>query len=586
VYKPPRGESTIQRYKRALLIVLVGCLLAGIPALYYLRTSKSRLAVNFRAMVKRYIQTGSLPNRPDLAQGLVITGETVYVDGVEGSMPEDISDHDVKAVYETSNGIRFCDYANGFAVSLPAGMKFDLSLSPRCVAFEGHNTRLIISKDWTYERDVSGYIDYYFFRFLLDESYREQNGIELIEHIRERGFERLTVRLNDYPGCFDTYAYLVIKTGTRNFYFARLKYPYDDKEAVALAQRVLDTFIYFNPEGVARYSTDFYPVLPDNWTPETRSLYERLVGTEEVIWGIFTKDVMEEGIERTIPEIEDKIGYKFPIVLAYTGLDGGFPTEFMERCYNEGRVVQMTLQATVSNNLNLFGHSPWLELYRTGDDERIREFARAAREFGKPFLFRLNNEMNSDWVSYGGVNNLLDPDIFIENWRTVYRIFEEEGVNNAIWIFNPNDRDCPPNAWNGQAAYYPGNGYAHMFGITGYNNGTYYKDATGETWREFEEIYDRIHNEMHGVFGRFPWIITEFSSSSIGGDKAKWIDGMFEHIGKYPNIKAAVWFSYADFDPKDNVTVSRPYWLDETEDTIAAFRRGLAGKKARLLQSE
>lgn len=104
--------EAFKRHKRALLIVLLGCLLAGVPALYYLRTSTSRFAVNFRAMVKRYIQTGSLPNRPDLTQGLVITRETVYVDGVEGSMPE----NDVKVVYETSNGIRFCDYANGFAV--------------------------------------------------------------------------------------------------------------------------------------------------------------------------------------------------------------------------------------------------------------------------------------------------------------------------------------------------------------------------------------------------------------------------------------------------------------------------------------
>jgi hypothetical protein len=55
---------------------------------------------------------------------------------------------------------------------------------------------------------------------------------------------------------------------------------------------------------------------------------------------------------------------------------------------------------------------------------------------------------------------------------------------------------------------------------------------------------------------------------------------MFDDIGNHKNIKAAVWFSYADFDPKDNKTVSRPYWLDETDATVAAFKRGLARQKS------
>jgi beta-mannanase len=196
-----------------------------------------------------------------------------------------------------------------------------------------------------------------------------------------------------------------------------------------------------------------------------------------MLWGIFTERVTSTGIDSEIPEIEEELGYKFDIVLAYTGLDGGFPTQFMEECYNEDRIVELTLQTTVSNNQDLYGPSPWLTLYRTGDDARIRAFARAAKAFGKPFLFRLNNEMNSDWVSYGGVTNLLDPDIYIANWRTVWRIFQEEGVDNAIWIFNPNDRNAPPNAWNCQAAYYPGNDTVQMLGVTGYNNGTYYQDV-------------------------------------------------------------------------------------------------------------
>jgi hypothetical protein len=246
----------------------------------------------------------------------------------------------------------------------------------------------------------------------------------------------------------------------------------------------------------------------------------------------------------------------------------------MNRIFSENRLAELTYQMTLNNNEDLYAQSPSLDLYRTGDDERIRTFACAAKAFGKPFLFRLNNEMNSDWTSYGGVNNLMDPDIFVDNWRTVYRIFQEEGVNNAIWIFNPNDRDCPPNGWNSFSAYYPGNEYVHMLGVTGYNNGTYYRER-GLYWRSFETIYDTLVQEYNGIFDAFPWIITEFSSSSHGGDKSKWIQNMFANLKNYPQIKVAVWFNAPDYDPAKPGVVANPYWLDETPETLAAFKKGL-----------
>ena len=94
-----------------------------------------------------------------------------------------------------------------------------------------------------------------------------------------------------------------------------------------------------------------------------------------------------------------------------------------------------------------------------------------------------------------------------------------------------------------------------------------------EEWREFDVIYDEIEALYLPHFSQYPWIITEFASSSIGGDKVAWIDNMFAHIGDYSNIKIAVWFSYADFDGE---IPARPYWLDETPETLEAFRRGFA----------
>ena len=568
----------VRRHKRAVWITVAACILLGAGALYYLRTSKSALARNFRAFVVDCISDTGVPRRPDLKKGLTVTSETVWVDGALGELPPEVREHDVKVVYETEDSQVFGDYAAGYAVRLPANLTPDISLSPKYVSFNSPDARVVISKEWAVGEETPDYLAYYFYRFLLSEDYRAANDIELQDRQVTEDYEILSVRLNDYSGAFDTYTYLDFKTGTRNFYHVMVKSASGYAQADSLIQGVLDSFTYFRPEGTARYTTDYGPELPDDWSDETRALYDRIDTSDSVLWGIFVKNVTTHGIEDEIPAIEDKLDYKFNIILAYTGLDGGFPTEFMERCYNEGRIVEMTLQTTESNNLDLFGPSPWLELYRTGDDARIRDFARAAKSFGKPFLFRLNNEMNSDWVSYGGVTNMLDPEIFIANWRTVYRIFEEEGVDNAIWIFNPNDRDAPPNGWNCQAAYYPGNAYVQMLGVTGYNNGTYYQELWGENWREFKEIYDKIQADSGELFGRFPWIITEFASSSVGGDKAGWIDSMFENLPDYPNIKAAVWFSYADYDVNDGTTPSRPYWLDETDETVAAFKRGLHGE--------
>jgi len=74
-------------------------------------------------------------------------------------------------------------------------------------------------------------------------------------------------------------------------------------------------------------------------------------------------------------------------------------------------------------------------------------------------------------------------------------------------------------------------------------------------------------------------MITEFASSSRGGDKAAWIREMFRDLPRYPEIKAAVWWSYGDPDyrPGHEHEWARPYFLDERPEYLAAFKAGLNG---------
>ena len=329
--------------------------------------------------------------------------------------------------------------------------------------------------------------------------------------------------------------------------------------------------------GVGHFDTDYAPDLSlTSWSEGTRALYNSLCDfSAPPEWGIFLQDFYVTGFDGELPELEAALDYTFPVVLYYRHLPThDFPTEVMEENYVSGRLVELTLQLTDNNNEDMYAPSPLLEICRGQMDEELRSWARAAAAFRRPFLFRLNNEMNSDWTSYGGVVNLCDPQLFVDVWQRIFRIFREEGADNCIWIFNPNDRQAPPSRWNNSLAYYPGNGYAHLIGVTGYNNGTYYTQWA-EQWREFKEIYDLIWDEYSPHFGAFPWIITEFASSGVGGDKVAWMDSMFDHIGDYPNIRIAVWFSHADFDDAHGGVPARTYWLDETPETLAAFRRGL-----------
>ena len=154
-------------------------------------------------------------------------------------------------------------------------------------------------------------------------------------------------------------------------------------------------------------------------------------------------------------------------------------------------------------------------------------------------------------------------------WRHIRRIFDETGVDNVLWVWNPHDVSLPDFKWNHPLMYYPGDDVVDIIGITGYNTGTYFP---GEKWRSFHDIYKPVQVNYSDWFDK-PFMITEFGSNSVGGDKVAWIQEMFREIPAYDRIKVAVWWSGIDLDSAGRP--GRIYLLDETAATIDAFRQGL-----------
>ncbi len=206
-------------------------------------------------------------------------------------------------------------------------------------------------------------------------------------------------------------------------------------------------------------------------------------------------------------------------------------------------------------------------------DTYLKNYAKAVAENGAPILFRLGNEMNGDWCVYSSHSTSKDTEIYKAFYRYVYRMFQEAGADNVIWVWNPNGKAFPDYKWNDELCYYPGDEYVDVIGMTSYNTGTYYED---EKWLEFAQMYDPLYEKYIQRYEK-PLMITEFSSSSVGGDKEAWVGSMFQHIKQYDRIKVAIWWDGCDWDEEGNI--ARSYFIDETDELVQVFRKGLAEYK-------
>ncbi len=278
-----------------------------------------------------------------------------------------------------------------------------------------------------------------------------------------------------------------------------------------------------------------------------------------------------------VQQLEGRVGASFPVLLRYCGLGKPFPLAALRNAAAAGRVVELTLQTVAGEGVDANAHagpatgqaSTLYDLLDGVFDPFLRQYARGLKQFGRPVFFRLNNEMNGDWCWYSAYHAGKDAALFVEAWRHVHRLFAQEGVDNAIWVWNPHDRSFPPFAWNHPLVYYPGDEFVDVIGLTGYNNGTGFK---GEEWREFADIYRPLVRDCAAWFAR-PLMITEFAASSVGGDKPAWIKRMWTALAELPQVKVAVWWNSTDYDSSGRP--ARLYRLDENTQTLAAFREGL-----------
>ncbi len=359
---------------------------------------------------------------------------------------------------------------------------------------------------------------------------------------------------------------------------------------------ILQSWRIFNPKGIARnYFENKDPVPDPHWNAETKAYFEQFTTQKTKSWGVFslsmpgdeaslhpgggTYDLTLEKGKAIQKYIEEKVwgGKKYDVYMTYTHLGTGsrqenvaphyYPVDMSRALaggngFNGKPALEFTFQYTTNNNLVDQELTPMFDIMRGKYDEYFARLAKDIKAYEQPVMFRLNNEMNTDWTSYSGIMNLLDPDIFTSTWIRLYNIFIENGVDNVIWVWNPIAKSSPYSGWGEDLSYFPGFDYVQLLGGTSYEFNNYTGDAMTQ-YITFKKHYSDLYEKNKPYFEKWSMIIGEFACGS-GGDatgelgrnrkaQAAWVRGMFEELNAEnpapyaQQIKGLIWFNCNDY---------------------------------------
>lgn len=262
------------------------------------------------------------------------------------------------------------------------------------------------------------------------------------------------------------------------------------------------------------------------------------------------------GVQANTSEInswQSLAGCKLDTIMAYMdwGTDfNGIKSTIMSSIYDNGSEATITWEPWGLNNN---------DIAQGKKDSYIRQMASDMKAFNKEIYISLMHEANGNWYDWAiGDSNVNTNQTYIAAYRHVVDIFRQVGANKVKFIWNVNAGNS--GAGTSYTGHYPGDAYVDYVAIDGYNWGT--TQSWGSTWQSFDSIFAAPYEALSRY--NKPILITEFSCTEIGGNKAQWITETFNTIRtKYPKIKLVSWFG----ENKET-----DWRINSSPESLAAFR--------------
>lgn len=218
-------------------------------------------------------------------------------------------------------------------------------------------------------------------------------------------------------------------------------------------------------------------------------------------------------------------------------------------------------------------------------DAYIGKFAKDIKSYPHEVWLRPLHEANGgDWYSWNvGNSSMLNTGANVaQAFQHIVKIFRDSGVTNVKWVWTTNGENASGGNTTTFAGTYPGDDWVDYISIDCYNFGTFHTVANSgwaSSWRSFVQAFKPAYTALAKIDK--PIFVAEFSSSELGGDKAKWYRDAFAALSTtFPRFFALMIFSMNDAngDWRINTTDAS---LRAWKECVASYATGVQGAASR-----
>ncbi len=267
-----------------------------------------------------------------------------------------------------------------------------------------------------------------------------------------------------------------------------------------------------------------------------------------------------------------KIIGKTLAVIAFShewSVNRSFPSEQVQIIHNNGAIPYIRLMLRHDNTQ--YRPEPLFTLNQINAgvyDTDIRLFAREARKMDFPILIEYGTEVNGWWFSWNGywTGKEKGSALFQSVYRHIIRLMREEGADNLFWVFHINWHSNPEEEWNSPEAYYPGDDFIDIIGISAYGA----LSPNDKEVPSFPYMMDEGYYNAMQISPEKPVIVseigTDLKNSYISAEN--WTYDAFHvliHENRWPGVIGFIWWN-AGWPNDNNQTNNTTMRIEEDID--------------------